>query len=121
MYADSTAVLGPLSRTSEPHSYDLCAEHAASFTVPRGWRAIRVPGDPSAVDDLVAIAHALSPAPAREASAPAALAGPSEPAPRSASSAGDAARVPAHRLTATGRHLSAVRSTTAEENSDDRR
>ncbi|NKX50095.1 DUF3499 family protein, partial [Arthrobacter deserti] len=29
VYADSTAVLGPLATYAEPHCYDLCAEHAA--------------------------------------------------------------------------------------------
>ncbi|HEY0538579.1 MAG TPA: DUF3499 family protein, partial [Actinoallomurus sp.] len=28
VYADSTAVLGPLAAYVEPHCYDLCAEHA---------------------------------------------------------------------------------------------
>ena len=27
VYADSTAVLGPLATFAEPHCYDLCAEH----------------------------------------------------------------------------------------------
>lgn len=60
-YADSTAVLGPLSRTSEPHSYDLCSEHSAGMTVPRGWRVIRVPGNAEVSDDLVALSDALHP------------------------------------------------------------
>lgn len=80
VYADSTAVLGPLSRSSEPHTYDLCAEHSAGLTVPRGWTAIRIPGGAEEVDDLVAIASALStrdperhssPPPARPADGPA--------------------------------------------------
>lgn len=40
-YADSMAVLGPLSRTAEPHSYDLCAKHSDRLSVPRGWQVIR--------------------------------------------------------------------------------
>jgi hypothetical protein len=41
VYADSMAVLGPLSRTAEPHSYDLCAKHADRLSVPQGWHVIR--------------------------------------------------------------------------------
>ncbi|WP_241964106.1 DUF3499 family protein [Brachybacterium sp. JB7] len=41
VYEDSTAVLGPLSRVSEPHAYDLCREHAAGMTAPRGWSLLR--------------------------------------------------------------------------------
>ncbi|MBC7762551.1 DUF3499 family protein [Glaciihabitans sp. GrIS 2.15] len=41
VYADSMAVLGPLSRTAEPHSYDLCAKHSDRLSVPQGWQVIR--------------------------------------------------------------------------------
>ena len=41
VYADSMAVLGPLSRKAEPHSYDLCDRHAESLSVPQGWQVIR--------------------------------------------------------------------------------
>jgi hypothetical protein len=41
VYADSMAVLGPLSITPEPHSYDLCAVHAERLSAPRGWQIIR--------------------------------------------------------------------------------
>jgi hypothetical protein len=41
VYADSMAVLGPLSQTAEPHSYDLCAKHADRLSVPQGWQVIR--------------------------------------------------------------------------------
>lgn len=63
VYADSTAVLGPLSTTAEPHSYDLCAEHAARLTAPRGWEVVRLTPDfvevgPSK-DDLLALADAV--------------------------------------------------------------
>lgn len=40
-YADSMAVLGPLSVTAEPHTYDLCAIHAERLSVPQGWQVIR--------------------------------------------------------------------------------
>ncbi len=63
MYADSTAVLGPLAQLAEPHSYDLCSEHAERLTAPRGWEVVRlmpefVPTGPSP-DDLVALAEAV--------------------------------------------------------------
>ena len=61
MYADSTAVLGPLSRSSEPHAYDLCRSHASSLTAPRGWELLRIPGSPEVSDDLVALADAVDP------------------------------------------------------------
>lgn len=41
VYADSMAVLGPLSQRREPHSYDLCPEHAERLSAPRGWHVIR--------------------------------------------------------------------------------
>ncbi|MEO6117229.1 MAG: DUF3499 family protein [Pseudolysinimonas sp.] len=40
-YADAMAVLGPLSMRHEPHSYDLCARHAESLSVPQGWQVVR--------------------------------------------------------------------------------
>ncbi|MGW5052888.1 MULTISPECIES: DUF3499 domain-containing protein [Actinokineospora] len=62
-YADSTAVVGPLATYAEPHSYDLCEEHALRLTVPRGWEVVRHDGEfampePS-VDDLTALAEAV--------------------------------------------------------------
>ncbi len=70
VYADSTAVLGPLATYAEPHCYDLCAEHAERLTAPRGWEVMRLatPDDypgPSD-DDLLALADAV-----REAARPA--------------------------------------------------
>ena len=60
IYADSTAVLGPLATFAEPHSYDLCDKHSARLTVPNGWEVIRHVADSSAAgpsdDDLMAIA-----------------------------------------------------------------
>ena len=62
-YADSTAVVGPLATYSEPHSYDLCEEHALRLTVPRGWEVVRHDGEFAApeptVDDLTALAEAV--------------------------------------------------------------
>jgi hypothetical protein len=69
-YVESTAVLGPLSPFSEPHSYDLCVAHADRMTVPRGWAVVRVEGEPvphvPSNDDLEALADAV-----REAARPA--------------------------------------------------
>ena len=41
VYADSMAVLGPLSARAEPHSYDLCAVHSERLSAPRGWQVLR--------------------------------------------------------------------------------
>lgn len=62
-YKDSTAVLGPLSTSAEPHAYDLCEAHAERLTVPRGWQVVRLvtefePALPSP-DDLAALADAV--------------------------------------------------------------
>jgi hypothetical protein len=68
VYAESTAVVGPLATFSEPHSYDLCEFHAERLTVPRGWEVLRlVQDDPHAhsSDDLLALADAV-----REAARP---------------------------------------------------
>ncbi len=63
VYSDSTAVVGPLATFSEPHSYDLCEEHALRLTVPRGWEVMRHEGEfPSPMpqtDDLEALADAV--------------------------------------------------------------
>lgn len=63
VYADSTAVVGPLATCSEPHSYDLCERHALRLTAPRGWDVVRHDGgftepEPS-MDDLTALAEAV--------------------------------------------------------------
>lgn len=60
VYADSTAVIGALSKDKEPHSYDLCADHAAHFTAPQGWTVIVAPTPLDQHDDLVALARATS-------------------------------------------------------------
>ena len=63
VYADSTAVLGPLAQRAEPHSYDLCADHAERLTAPRGWEVVRLaPAFEEAgptPDDLSALAEAV--------------------------------------------------------------
>ncbi len=69
VYADSTAVLGPLATFAEPHCYDLCQVHSERMTVPRGWEVVRLAPDPDALrpspDDLEALADAV-----REAARP---------------------------------------------------
>jgi hypothetical protein len=42
VYADSMAVLGPLSAAPEPHSYDLCEHHADRLSAPQGWSVMRI-------------------------------------------------------------------------------
>lgn len=63
MYADQTAVLGPLATFAEPHAYDLCAFHADRLSAPRGWEVLRLASDlPDAgpsTDDLLALADAV--------------------------------------------------------------
>jgi len=70
VYADQTAVLGPLSTYAEPHAYDLCVNHGERLSVPRGWEVLRLAPDPHAgaptTDDLLALADAV-----REAARPA--------------------------------------------------
>lgn len=63
VYADSTAVVGPLATQAEPHSYDLCTAHAHRLTAPRGWEVVRFEGElappRAAHDDLTALAEAV--------------------------------------------------------------
>jgi Protein of unknown function (DUF3499) len=63
-------VIGPLAAFAEPHTYDLCEQHARSLTAPRGWDLVRHDGEyeppPPSSDDLVALAEAV-----REAARPA--------------------------------------------------
>ncbi len=82
VYADQTAVLGPLATAAEPHTYDLCAEHTDRLTAPRGWDVVRLAIDPvppaASTDDLLALADAVrevarprrSPAPGAAAPVP---------------------------------------------------
>ncbi|QGG42193.1 DUF3499 domain-containing protein [Aeromicrobium yanjiei] len=63
VYADQTAVLGPLATYAEPHTYDLCAEHSQRMSAPQGWNVLRLAPDPTASapshDDLLALADAV--------------------------------------------------------------
>lgn len=73
VYADQTAVLGPLATYAEPHAYDLCDFHSERLSAPRGWEVLRLAPDPASLapssDDLLALADAVReaarPAPAR--------------------------------------------------------
>jgi hypothetical protein len=63
VYGDQTAVVGPLATFAEPHTYDLCGDHAERLTAPRGWEIVRLSGEyvepePSH-DDLLALANAV--------------------------------------------------------------
>ncbi len=70
VYADQTAVLGPLATYAEPHAYDLCELHSERLSAPRGWEVLRLAPDPRtqgpSTDDLLALADAV-----REAGRPA--------------------------------------------------
>lgn len=81
VYADQTAVLGPLATYAEPHAYDLCVEHSERLSAPRGWEVLRLATAPvdegPSSDDLLALADAV-----REAARPAA------PTPRPIAEAG---------------------------------
>lgn len=63
VYSDSTAVVGPLATAREPHSWDLCVNHAGRITAPRGWELMRhagpLPTHPDEDDELVALADAV--------------------------------------------------------------
>ena len=63
VYADSTAVLGPLSQSPDPHGYDLCELHASRLTAPLGWQVVRIERDDAPLgpsgDDLEALANAV--------------------------------------------------------------
>ncbi|MFT4201163.1 DUF3499 domain-containing protein [Gordonia sp. (in: high G+C Gram-positive bacteria)] len=61
-YASSTAVVGLLAAIAEPHSWDLCAEHADTITVPRGWEIMRTSSGfapPTEEQELTALAEAV--------------------------------------------------------------
>ncbi len=80
VYADQTAVLGPLATLAEPHTYDLCAIHSQRLSAPRGWNVLRLAPDPDTIepshDDLLALADAV-----REAGRPVAPPPPDGPPP----------------------------------------
>lgn len=95
-------MLGPLSRHSEPDAYDLCGEHAARMTAPRGWELLRVAGGEDVTDDLVALAEAVRPRSAQSPSA--APTAPAAQPPRDR-------RAPAGSAAPPARHLHVVRTT----------
>ncbi|WP_083812519.1 DUF3499 domain-containing protein [Gordonia neofelifaecis] len=62
VYAESTAVIGPLSASDEPHSWDLCSQHADRITVPVGWEMMRSESgfaQPAEDQELTALAEAV--------------------------------------------------------------
>jgi hypothetical protein len=63
VYADQTAVLGPLATYAEPHAYDLCSFHSERLSAPRGWEVLRLALDQTipgpSEDDLLALADAV--------------------------------------------------------------
>jgi len=70
--------VGPLAAFAEPHSYDLCEDHALRLTAPLGWDLVRAEGDladpgPSS-DDILALADAV-----REAGRPTQGRAPTQP------------------------------------------
>jgi hypothetical protein len=68
VYADQTAVVGPLATYAEPHAYDLCDAHSERLSAPRGWEVLRLAQEPDqgpSSDDLLALADAV-----REAAQP---------------------------------------------------
>ena len=112
VYSDSTAVVGPLATYAEPHTYDLCTDHAERLTPPRGWDIVRLtldgdstlPTPPMTMrlgDDLSALADAVREDPATVASRPAPV-----PAPAPLPVPGDPA---AWQAGASRGHLRAVR------------
>ena len=55
-------MLGPLALRADPGSYDLCATHSTSLSVPRGWEVIKLPLDAAAgqaQDELLRLADAV--------------------------------------------------------------
>ena len=72
VYRDSTAVLGPLAVSVDPHSWDLCDMHAGRLVVPRGWDVVRLPADPAQerADDLEALANVVREVGSRSVPAP---------------------------------------------------
>jgi hypothetical protein len=91
VYADQTAVVGPLATYAEPHSYDLCEAHGERLSAPRGWEVLRLAPDPSTLapstDDLLALADAV-----REAGRPMVAATRSPSAPQATGAARETAR-----------------------------
>ena len=110
VYSDSTAVVGPLATLSEPHSWDLCVNHAGRITAPRGWDLVRhagpLPASPDE-DDLVALAEAVREGGQVRSAAP--RAGFVEPTGGFGSAPGAVLAAPAERPTTAGRRRGHLR------------
>lgn len=88
-YVDSTVVVGPISVYAEPHTYDLCGDHADSVNAPRGWEVLRLDYERKSPDDdgdLLALADAVRDQP--EPEAPAARQAPQKLTPPEGASSG---------------------------------
>lgn len=63
VYSDRAIVLGPLATYAEPHTYDLCHDHATRMTPPIGWEVVHLSSDGyepiDEPDDLVAVVEAV--------------------------------------------------------------
>ena len=63
-YAESTAVMGPLTATHVPGTFDFCVDHVRRASAPKGWEVIRLPLEDAPPvrmpqDDLLALADAV--------------------------------------------------------------
>lgn len=62
-YARQTATVGPLAHNVNPHSWDMCEEHAQKVSVPVGWELVHVEAIDGYLDDdddLTALAQAVN-------------------------------------------------------------
>ncbi|MDK8797749.1 DUF3499 domain-containing protein [Corynebacterium sp. MSK044] len=59
-YPDKTAIVGPLSPTTDPHAWDLCNRHSDHITAPVGWEMVRIDAiELSDEEELTALAEAV--------------------------------------------------------------
>lgn len=62
-YNEATCVVGPLAAAAEPHTWDLCEEHASRITAPLGWELVRYEGighhNPADEAELTVLAEAV--------------------------------------------------------------
>ena len=59
-YSDKTAIIGPLSPTTDPHAWDLCNRHSDHITAPVGWEMVRIDTiELSDEEEITALAQAV--------------------------------------------------------------